>query len=62
LRFYNVTDEKVLGKVKFFKPLSAAALCNLYEDEIGNLEVRGKNELSLEINPHQIITMKLKNE
>jgi len=59
LRFYNVTDEKVFGKVKFFKPISAAALCNLSEDEIGNLEVIGKNELNLEVNPHQIITIKM---
>ena len=59
LRFYNVTGEMVLGKVRFFKPLSVAALCNLHEDEIGNLELREKNELNLEVNAHQIITIKI---
>ena len=62
LRFYNVTGEKVLGKVGFFKPLSKAVLCNLYEEEIDDLKLSFPNELSLEVNAHQIITIKMKFE
>jgi len=62
LRFYNVTDEKVLGNVRFFNPISKAVLCNLYEEEIDTLKLSSKNELNLEVNPHQIITIKVQFE
>jgi mannosylglycerate hydrolase len=62
LRFYNVTDEKVFGKVRFFKNIKAAALCNLYEEEISNLNLSSPNELNLEVNAHQIITIKMQFE
>lgn len=57
-----MTDEKVFGKVRFFKNLKAVALCNLYEDEMGNLKLGENNELNLEVNAHQIITIKMQFE
>ncbi|MFQ6075939.1 MAG: alpha-mannosidase [Candidatus Bathyarchaeia archaeon] len=60
LRFYNITGRKIMGKVGLSFPVEEAWLCNLNEQPIAKLEVPGGRGLKLRVEPHQVITIKLR--
>ena len=60
LRFYNITDEAVQGKARFYRPIKEAVLTNFNEETLeGKLIKVDGREASLDTGPAKIITLKV---
>lgn len=58
VRFFNITDEKVSGKLKFYKKVKAAKLVSMNEEYMADLIV-DNDSVPVNANPHQIVTVAL---
>jgi alpha-mannosidase len=59
LRVYECHNCRGRAELTFGKPISGAVLCDLEENEIGDLDVEG-NMFTFEYKPFEILTIKLK--
>jgi alpha-mannosidase len=59
LRFFETKGEKTSGVVSLFKEPVSAKVVNLLEEEEGEIECQG-GEIRFEVNPFEIVTLKLK--
>jgi len=59
VRFYNISAEEVLGRLKVRQPLARATLVNLNEEEIEELRGNERGEIELSVTGKQIVTVKL---
>jgi alpha-mannosidase len=57
IRLFNPTSERLEGKLRFFKPIASAQLCDLEENSLRPLKPRG-HSLQCPIAPKKIITIK----
>jgi len=59
VRFYNITDREVNGKVSAYKKIVRANLVNLNEEFVQELPVNEKNEVEIAVGGNKIITVEL---
>jgi len=59
LRFHNITGEPVEGRVSLRRPLKAAWLTSLNEEPERRLTPDAEGGLTLTVQPHEIVTLKL---
>jgi alpha-mannosidase len=64
IRLFNISNEKQVDDLSFYKEITAAKIVNLNEEEPEN-EIRAnfkfdKNCIRLEIDPHVIVTINIK--
>ena len=58
LRFYNPSDEKIQGKIKFWRKIREAKLLKLSEEVIKQLP-KEEDTVKLEVGKHKIITLEV---
>ncbi|SHE32699.1 mannosylglycerate hydrolase [Marinitoga hydrogenitolerans DSM 16785] len=59
IRLFNTLDKKVSGKISTIFKIKNAYITNLYEDNIGKVEIISNNEISFKVEPKEIVTFKL---
>jgi alpha-mannosidase len=58
VRFYNIADKEVAGRLKLYRPFAKAALANLNEEEIEELKSNERGEIELPVKRKQVVTVK----
>ncbi|MFQ6059329.1 MAG: glycoside hydrolase family 38 C-terminal domain-containing protein, partial [Anaerolineae bacterium] len=58
VRYYNMGQEPVEGRLRLWRPFTRAALVNLNEEEMAELEVSGEGGITLPVRGRQIVTIK----
>jgi len=59
IRFYNISDQKVTGKLSTPQQIQKAVMTNLLEEPLAEVQV-SDGSLILSVERHQIVTLKLK--
>ena len=59
VRFYNIANKKVKGKVTFYKSPSKVEIANLKEDSVEELEIKNENSVNLYVPNKRIVTLKI---
>jgi mannosylglycerate hydrolase len=59
VRFYNITDEEVVGKISAYKNIVKAGLVNLNEEFVEALSVNQDNIITLQVEKCKIVTVDL---
>lgn len=60
VRFYNISDRKVDGRLRFYKKLRQAFRCNMKEENLEELPIgHDRQEVKLKVGEKKIITLEL---
>ncbi|RKY72494.1 MAG: hypothetical protein DRQ24_04850 [Candidatus Latescibacterota bacterium] len=59
VRFFNSTNDKIMGTVRFFKALKRARLLNFFEQSQEDMELENRHTVRLEVSPKKIVTIEL---
>jgi len=62
LRFFETTGDITKARIKLFRNIKRAVLTNMLEEEEQNLSVQDSKEMTIEMQPFEIVTVKLEFE
>ena len=62
LRFFETTGDITKARIKLFRKIKRAVLTNMLEEEEQNLSIQDSKEMTIEMQPFEIVTVKLEFE